>query len=1611
MDNGLEKINLGYSTKNIPLPGKKDYLTCLTNKAEKFLKNIRWRTFFFLNPDASSRRKETYGFPTTKPPPQVPELKEFEDGMLNIIQNVEFRNVNKPFQKQLSKDIKNIKEDEHLFVPADKTTNFYKVKPEQYNKLLGNNITKDYRKAPVSAEKRYTKVDKNIATKLELENRIDTTAKNEAFITLKDHKPNFNNNPKCRLINPSKPEIGKISKRILERINAKIISATNLNQWKNTDEVISWYTNIKDKQSHSFIGFDVCEFYPSITEDLLSNALKFAATYDHITDDETQIIFQTKKSLLYNTQTPWCKKSNSKFDVTMGSFDGAETCELVGLYLLSQLQHIDINVGLYRDDGLAIYASSRRKETYGFPTTKPPPQVPELKEFEDGMLNIIQNVEFRNVNKPFQKQLSKDIKNIKEDEHLFVPADKTTNFYKVKPEQYNKLLGNNITKDYRKAPVSAEKRYTKVDKNIATKLELENRIDTTAKNEAFITLKDHKPNFNNNPKCRLINPSKPEIGKISKRILERINAKIISATNLNQWKNTDEVISWYTNIKDKQSHSFIGFDVCEFYPSITEDLLSNALKFAATYDHITDDETQIIFQTKKSLLYNTQTPWCKKSNSKFDVTMGSFDGAETCELVGLYLLSQLQHIDINVGLYRDDGLAICTIVVEVGIAKNMIVANEDSKICRTCQVCLPDLVRTFCRISFVVHPDTVKAILSTAEPKDESLYSLLRPMIGDGLLLSKGKKWVRNRRLLTPAFHFEVLRPFTTIFRESAETLVSKWNVKCNGGERSIEMFSDISLLTLDGLLKCIFSIETDCQNLSSSHPYLQGVQDISDAIGQRVGFLPFYIDFIFELSPTGRKHRKALNKAHDFTQSVIKKRSQEVKVELNRNNKKLTDFLDILLSARDADGGGLSTREIENEVDTFMFGGHDTTASGLSWMMVNMALHPEYQSKCRKEVDDLMEIKTEKLEWDDLAKLPYLTMCVKESLRLRGPVPSIRRLTTRPLKFPDGRLVPEGTVISVVIDALHHNPHVWSDPMTYDPERFSPENVKNIPPFAFIPFSAGPRNCIGQNFALNETKMVTAIILRNFYLSLDESPPPAYNLVLRSPKGIHVTVKPRINMDVTFVLLIISLMLFTIAVAKIAGFIYKRRQIEKALNQFPCYDRHWLLGHLKLSGDRSQIPSLIQGYAERAKYAFQFWLGPFAGSLLVVHPDTVKAILSTAEPKDEANYSLLRPWIGDGLLLSKGKKWARNRRLLTPAFHFEVLRPFTTIFRESAETLVSKWNGKCNGGERSIEMFADVSLLTLDGLLKCIFSIETDCQNLSSSHPYLQGVQDISDAIGQRVGFLPFYIDFIFELSPTGRKHRKAVNMAHDFTQSVIKKRSQEVKVGLTRSNKKMTDFLDILLSARDEDGSGLSNQEIQDEVDTFMFEGHDTTASGLSWMMVNMALHPEYQSKCRKEVDELMEIKSEKLEWDDLAKLPYLTMCVKESMRLRGPVPSIRRVTTRPLKFPDGRLVPEGTGISIVIDALHHNPHVWSDPMTYDPERFSPENIKNITPFAFVPFSAGPRNCIGQNFALNETKMVTAIILRNFYLSLDESPPPTYNLVLRSPKGIHVTVKPRNI
>ena len=239
----METFTIEYSTKNIPQPSKHEYKIKLISKVESVIKRMRWKTLEFLG-KLDSTRQETYGFTSCKCPPTVEELSDFENELLFFVKNIEFRNINNSFQKNLNDDIKSINTPKKVLVKADKSRNIYQLDKDDYKKYLRENITTTYKKLANKRLNPVNKQAKKIAEKLNVDGRVEKIQKSEACITVKYHKTVFPNNPSFRLINPSKSNIGKISKKILDKINQKVIQETKVNQWKNTNAVIVWFSKV-----------------------------------------------------------------------------------------------------------------------------------------------------------------------------------------------------------------------------------------------------------------------------------------------------------------------------------------------------------------------------------------------------------------------------------------------------------------------------------------------------------------------------------------------------------------------------------------------------------------------------------------------------------------------------------------------------------------------------------------------------------------------------------------------------------------------------------------------------------------------------------------------------------------------------------------------------------------------------------------------------------------------------------------------------------------------------------------------------------------------------------------------------------------------------------------------------------------------------------------------------------------------------------------------------------------------------------------------------------------------------------------------------------------------
>ncbi|XP_036313637.1 cytochrome P450 4V2 isoform X3 [Pipistrellus kuhlii] len=285
----------------------------------------------------------------------------------------------------------------------------------------------------------------------------------------------------------------------------------------------------------------------------------------------------------------------------------------------------------------------------------------------------------------------------------------------------------------------------------------------------------------------------------------------------------------------------------------------------------------------------------------------------------------------------------------------------------------------------------------------------------------------------------------------------------------------------------------------------------------------------------------------------------------------------------------------------------------------------------------------------------------------------------------------------------------------------------------------------------------------------------------------------------------------------------------------------------IRYTGENRHVPML------------KLWLGTVP-VIAMYKAETIEVILTSSKQIDKSYlYTFLRPWLGLGLLTSTGNKWRSRRKLLTPTFHFTILEEFLDVMNEQANILVKKLEKHVDG--EKFNCFFYITLCALDIICETAMGKNIDAQTNDDSE-YVRAVYRMSDLTHQRMKTIWFWHDILYLLFKEGRDHKRNLKIVHNFTTNVINERANEIKreeertsgdKGKTPSNRKRKAFLDLLLNVVDDEGNKLSHESIREEVDTFMFEGHDTTAAGINWALYLLGCYPEVQKKVGNELDEV--------------------------------------------------------------------------------------------------------------------------------------------------------------
>jgi cytochrome P450 len=435
----------------------------------------------------------------------------------------------------------------------------------------------------------------------------------------------------------------------------------------------------------------------------------------------------------------------------------------------------------------------------------------------------------------------------------------------------------------------------------------------------------------------------------------------------------------------------------------------------------------------------------------------------------------------------------------------------------------------------------------------------------------------------------------------------------------------------------------------------------------------------------------------------------------------------------------------------------------------------------------------------------------------------------------------------------------------------------------------------------------------------------------------------------------------------------------------------HWLLGHIP--GFRHDVLGLMNESARRYGDVVRFRLGPQVVHLLN-HPDHVAHVLQKHArnfDKQTRSARFIQSVTGDSLLTANGEFWQRQRRLLQPAFHHQNIAGFADQMTAATRDMAERWREIADTGE-SLDVASEMMRLTYTIVGRTLFSAEVG----ADAETMERAMQVILPHTFGRLGRIFNWPDWV--PTPENRRFGRALRDVDGVVYRIIEQHRQRQGTGQPDR-----DLLAMLLRVRDpETGAGMSDRQLRNETITFLLAGHETTANALTWTFYLLSQHPGVAARLRDEVTSVLGGRAPTLA--DLPRLSLTKRVIRESMRLYPPIWIIERRVIADDEV-GGFHLPAGSAVVIAPYALHRHAQFWEAPETFDPERFA-----GGTPEAYIPFGAGPRFCIGSEFAMLEAQLITAMVVQSFALRLVPGHPvePLPGITLRVRHGLKMTLHP---
>ena len=380
------------------------------------------------------------------------------------------------------------------------------------------------------------------------------------------------------------------------------------------------------------------------------------------------------------------------------------------------------------------------------------------------------------------------------------------------------------------------------------------------------------------------------------------------------------------------------------------------------------------------------------------------------------------------------------------------------------------------------HPDDVKRVLVSNHRNYTKGVGLdrVKILLGKGIMTSEGELWKRQRYMMQPLFHRRVITEFAEVIAQANDRFIARWAGLARAGEL-INLTDEMSELTLEIVLRSIFGRDLD-------------------RLSKELGGNPFEV--------VTREQVRDLQFAYKF-RSLTKLVAQLI-AQRRASSEEHFDYVAMLMNARDKESGEpMGERELIDEIMTLIVAGHETTASGLNWTWYLLSQHPQVEARLHAEIDAAADLPAPTLT--EVEALGYTRQVIDEALRLYPPGWLLSRRTID-ADVLGGYPVPAGANVLLPLYLLHRHPHFWKDPEAFDPGRFAPEHEAERPRFAYMPFAAGPRHCIGETLALFEMYMHLYKVARRYRLRYVPDKPLELEaqINLRTRHPLHMRLEAR---------------------------------------------------------------------------------------------------------------------------------------------------------------------------------------------------------------------------------------------------------------------------------------------------------------------------------------------------------------------------------------------------------------------------------------------------------------------------------------------------------------------